>query len=57
MGYFVLVLLAKVCTCMWGNQISMRFSWMPPTVEEYLALFKKEIDNFTKRKIDGGGYQ
>ena len=44
-GYAVSVLLANVWTCLRGNQTSMRFSCMPPAVEEYLALPEEEIDS------------
>lgn len=46
-GYAVSVLLANVWTCLRGNQTSMRFSCMPPAVEEYLALPEEEIDSST----------
>lgn len=51
MEYAILVLLANVWTCLQGNQTSMRFECIPPTVKEYLALPPKEDDNSSKEEM------
>lgn len=51
--YAVSVLLANIWTCMRGNQTSLRFSCMPPALEEYLSLANGESEGETDNKIDG----